>query len=335
MLFFKGQERFPTRRPLPAGLEPRAVGTHARLKQFCKMVLVVVLTVALVIGLPGAVFQGELFDPSGFAALGASCVLALLFYLWHHAARKREEHRYSRALQAGTDLRVAEATTHAAQLKKLAQHLQTVREEERGRLARDLHDEMGSLITSAKLDVARIRTRLTGTQPEAQDRLVHLTQMLDAVIALKRRIVEDLRPSSLDQLGLVATLDILARDFKEQSDVQVRCVLSAVRLAPAAQLTVFRIVQEAMTNIAKYAQAKEVWIHLGEHRGSVVLSVRDDGIGFDLAARTMGSYGLMGMRYRVDAQGGELQVQSSLGHGTLVRAVLPISGGMHTHCVDA
>ncbi|MEY2689394.1 MAG: hypothetical protein RL375_3593, partial [Pseudomonadota bacterium] len=93
------------------------------------------------------------------------------------------------------------------QLTELTHHLQTAREDERARLARDLHDELGALLTSAKFDAARLRARLGAGAPEALERLAHLTQTLDSVIALKRRITEDLRPSSLDHLGLVVTLD--------------------------------------------------------------------------------------------------------------------------------
>ena len=108
-----------------------------------------------------------------------------------------------------------EVRERTAQLTELALHLQTAREDERQRLARDLHDELGALLTSAKLDAARIRSRLAGTAPEALDRLAHLVETLNSSIALGRRIIEDLRPSTLSNLGLVAALDILAREFTD------------------------------------------------------------------------------------------------------------------------
>ena len=109
-----------------------------------------------------------------------------------------------------------------AQLTELTHHLQTAREDERHRLARDLHDELGALLTSAKLDAARIRSRLAGTAPEALERLAHLVATLNSSIALGRRIIEDLRPSTLSNLGLVATLEILAREFAERSGIAGR-----------------------------------------------------------------------------------------------------------------
>ena len=101
-----------------------------------------------------------------------------------------------------------------AQLKELAQHLQTIREDERSRLARELHDELGALLTAAKLDVARLKSRLgSDATADAAERLAHLNETLNGGIALKRRIIEDLRPSSLSNLGLVAALEILLREF--------------------------------------------------------------------------------------------------------------------------
>lgn len=210
------------------------------------------------------------------------------------------------------------------QLTELTHHLQTAREDERSRLARNLHDELGALLTSAKLDAARIRPRLVGVAPEAQARLAHLVEMLDSSIALGRRIVEDLRPSTLDNLGLVATLEILAREFSERSGVPVHCTLVPVALAPAAELVVYRLVQEAVTNISKYAQARQVWLSMSPSGSRwVEVVVRDDGVGFDTQAQPGSAYGLVGMGFRVEAERGSLVVESSPGRGTRIRGRLP------------
>jgi signal transduction histidine kinase len=210
-----------------------------------------------------------------------------------------------------------------AQLTELAQHLQTAREDERARLARDLHDELGALLTSAKLDIARVRMRVGGVAPEVQERLTHLNQTLDTVIALKRRITEDLRPSSLDHLGLAVTLEILAREFAERSGVKIHLQLAAVPLSASAELVAYRMVQEAVTNISKYAQAHQVWFTLCERAGQVELTVRDDGVGFDMASCSHSAYGLVGMRYRVEAERGTLAVESAAGRGTRLSVRLP------------
>jgi signal transduction histidine kinase len=218
------------------------------------------------------------------------------------------------------------------QLIELTRHLQDAREDERQRLARDLHDELGALLTSAKLDAARIKSRLEGVALQAEQRLAHLVQTLDSVIQLTRRIVEDLRPSALTHLGLSATLDILAREFSERSGLPVHCTLDpldGVVLAPRAQLVVYRVVQEAINNISKHAQAvSQVWLTLTAQEGGVQVSVRDDGSGMAGPAeappkRTGSGFGLLGMRYRVEAEKGWMQLRSSPETGTQITAYLP------------
>ncbi len=154
---------------------------------------------------------------------------------------------------------------------------------------------------------------------------MHLVDMLNAGIALKRRVIEDLRPSALSNLGLVATLEILTREFAERSGVEVHCSLEPIELNPAAELVVYRLVQEAITNLSKYAQAGHLWVDLAMHAGQVEISVRDDGVGFDPSLPRISSHGLVGMRFRIEAEGGTLAVASAPGHGTQILARLPAS----------
>jgi signal transduction histidine kinase len=255
--------------------------------------------------------------------LGAASA-GLVGWLWqcNHALRRQRGQQVQAsalAVKLGLDQAVQLRTT---QLTELAQHLQTAREDERLRLARDLHDELGALLTSAKLDAARIRARLGTTAPESQERLAHLVSTLDSMIALKRSIVEDLHPSALNHLGLVATLEILAREFGERSGLPVHCDLDVVQLPASAELMVYRVVQEAITNISKHARARNVNIHMAACDGRVDLSVRDDGVGFDTRVPPRSAYGLVGMRYRVEAEGGTLAVVSAPQQGTLIRLSL-------------
>ncbi len=150
-------------------------------------------------------------------------------------------------------------------------------------------------------------------------------ETLNASIALKRDIVENLRPSTLDTLGLVTTLEIFAREFGERSGIQVICELVPVNLVVASELVVYRMVQEASTNIAKYAKATRVWLSLSSYNGVVSASVRDDGIGFDTATPLTSAYGLVGMKFRVEAENGHMTTTSSLGQGTLIEVRLPES----------
>jgi signal transduction histidine kinase len=260
---------------------------------------------------------------AGVALLSVLCLAALYGLLRQSLALDRQHLEQQRLAQGARERLEQEVRLRTAQLTELAQHLQTAREDERGRLARDMHDELGALLTSAKLDAARIRSRLAGAAPEAQERLAHLVETLNGVIALKRRIIEDLRPSALGHLGLAVTLEIVAREFAERSGVAVHCDLSPVRLVPSAEIVAYRLVQEAITNITKHAGAHTVWVGLREHGDRVEVSVRDDGAGFDTAAQAGSAYGLVGMRFRVEAEHGTLTIVSTPGQGTLVRAVLP------------
>ena len=175
------------------------------------------------------------------------------------------------------------------------------------------------------MDVARLKSRLAGNLPEASERLAHLTSTLNSGIALKRRIVEDLRPSSLSHLGLVASLEILAREFEERSGITVMTDLETVELCGSSQLTVYRLVQESLTNMAKYAHATQAEIRLENFEGYIAVEVKDDGSGFNVDEVNPGSHGLTGMRHRVEAAGGRLTLTSDATTGTRISAVLPKS----------
>ncbi len=268
-----------------------------------------------------------LLNRLGVAVLSVASLAGLFLYLRQGLALEeqldREKQERQRIVQIERERLEVEVERRTAQLVKLTHHIEAAREEERARLARDLHDEMGALLTSAKLDAARIKARLVGIAPEALERLVHLVDTLNSGIALKRSIIENLRPSTLSHLGLAVTLDILARDFAKHSDVQVHCALAPVRLEEAAELVVYRVVQEAITNVSKYAHASQLWLSLSATRGQAELTVQDDGVGFDTAAATNSAYGLVGMRFRVEAENGTLSVESSPSKGTLIRVLLP------------
>ena len=261
----------------------------------------------------------------GIATTALVGLLAFYMYLMQTKALLASGQREQEALERERDLLEKQVRERTASLAELATHLQNVREDERGHLARELHDELGALLTAAKLDVARLKSRLAGNLPEASERLEHLTSTLNTGIALKRRIVEDLRPSSLSHLGLVASLEILAREFEERSGLSIATDLETVELGGSAQLTVYRLVQESLTNIAKYANATQVEISLHNFDSYITVDVKDNGKGFKPENIGPGSHGLAGMRHRVEAAGGKLTVASTEGSGTQVGAVLPKS----------
>jgi signal transduction histidine kinase len=275
-----------------------------------------------------SVLQTLLLNRIGSSAMAALSLLALFMYLRQTTAlvRMREEQR--RIVQSERDQLGLEVMRRTEQLTLLTRHLQSVREEERNRLARELHDELGAWLTAAKLDLARLKSRLGVLTPEVAERVNHLTDGLNSIIALKRRVIEDLHPSALANLGLVAALEILVREWGEHREITVDCEFEPVQLRPSGALTVYRLVQEALTNTAKYAQASEVQVRLSACDGQVQVSVRDNGIGFDMSQHHASAHGLLGMRFRLEAEGGRLVLHSSPGQGTLIQAELPESGAL-------
>jgi signal transduction histidine kinase len=261
----------------------------------------------------------------GVSAMTALSLLALFMYLRQTSALVSQREEQRRVVQAERDQLEIEVAERTDQLTELARHLQTAREDERSHLARELHDELGALLTAAKLDVARLKSRLGAATPEIAERVQHLNDALNSGIALKRRIIEDLRPSSLSNLGLVAALEILIAEWSGSTEIAVERALEPVTLRETGELTVYRLVQEALTNVSKYARATKVEIRVTANAGTVRVSVRDDGIGFDPRQRRASAHGLLGMRYRLESEGGRMVLSSAPGRGTVIEAQIPES----------
>ena len=214
------------------------------------------------------------------------------------------------------------------QLRQLSSALQTIREEERTHIARELHDDLGQLLASLRMDL----TLLQGNNqlPERSQRLIEgmETNLLTAIASL-RRIATNLRPRALDEGGLYFALQGLREDFVERHGIA--CTLLAdeaeLRLDDTASTAVFRIVQEALTNIARHAGATRVVLELGRSNGELLLSIRDDGRGIrseDMEKKE--SLGLVGMRERVWAMDGEITISSEGMAGTSIEIALPLAG---------
>ena len=268
-------------------------------------------------------YRTLMVNRNGVIALAAISLLALFMHLRQTRALVRQRGQQRLAAETERERLEHEVKHRTDQLTELARHLQTAREDERSRLARELHDELGALLTGAKLDLARLRKRIGDAPIELAQRLQSLESGLNSGIALKRRIIEDLSPSTLANLGLVAALEILLREWRERSGVEVHSALEPVRLTASAELTLFRLVQEALTNIGKYAAANRVEVELTARNQRVLVRVRDDGAGFDTGRQPISAHGLLGMKYRLESEGGELVVDSSLGSGTTLSAILP------------
>lgn len=249
-------------------------------------------------------------------------LLAYVFFLRKNAALHASQAAHAAALQGERDSLERQVALRTTALRNLAGHHVRAREDERGRVARELHDEMGGLLTAMKLELARLR-RVPALPPAALERADGIEQRLNEGIAVKRRIVEHLRPTALDQLGLLASLEMLCSEAAGDLGIPVEAALDTVVLETDAELTAYRLVQEALTNVRKYARARRVRVALTPVGDRVRVEVQDDGQGFDADAVPPGHHGLLGMRVRVESHAGELTVTSAPGRGTRIVALLP------------
>lgn len=257
-----------------------------------------------------------------------SMALLTLLMLGFHAVRSRkqatDQSRHEQELQQERDRLEEKVHSRTAELADLTLHLQTAREDERGRIGRELHDELGSLLTAAKIDLEWICRCSDGEPHDIAERLHHVGGLLDGSSAVARRIVEDLRPSALVHLGLAPALENLATDFAGTTGISVATDLSPVQLTESGRITAFRIVQESLTNVARHAHALHVTVSLQSGNGRAVIVVRDDGRGFDAASVRRTAHGLRGMLFRAQSEGGGLRVDSRPGAGTRIEAHLPL-----------
>jgi len=220
-----------------------------------------------------------------------------------------------------------EVGARTAELSELSNYLQTVREEEKSRLSRDIHDELGGILVGAKMDVAWVADRLRGRDPEAAEKLRRALAMLDEGVEMKRRIIEELRPTLLDNLGLAAAIDWQVRQVCDRAGLQ--CTLNLeeadIDLPPEIAIALYRIVQEALTNVVKYAKARHVDVDLVQDAEGLSLVLQDDGIGLPTGADTNAlSHGISGMRQRVRALGGEFNIRGKPRAGTTLEVNIPV-----------
>lgn len=223
----------------------------------------------------------------------------------------------------------AEASPLAADFTddaRFAAWLQRTRDSERAALARELHDELGAILTVARLDVAWLAAQPVCHAPKIAERLAALQRVLTQGIELKRRIVDDLHPTVLTHLGLVPALEQLLASHRTRFRGRVSAALDS-SVAPSGEpaLALYRIVQESLTTIHKYARANFVRVWLRRVHGRIELSIDDDGVGFEPAAIGHGHHGLAGMRHRMLAVGGRLDIAASPGTGTSIRASVPLA----------
>lgn len=269
-----------------------------------------------------SIYSALLVSRIAVGSLTFVSLLSLLLLLKQLQTQDRERKSQASALQHEHVRLEQEVKNRTIRLAELTSHLQSVREDERAYLARELHDELGGLLTVSKLEIARARMKVA-EPAQILLRLERINQHLNKGIALKRRIIEDLRPSALSDLGLVVALHNLCEDVRKGLDIPIVLTTAELQLSPQADLVVYRFIQEALTNIGKYASATRVEVSLKVLDGHAVAEVSDDGIGFDAQIERVGRHGLSGMQFRAESMGGCMTVKSVLGRGSTVRIEFP------------
>jgi signal transduction histidine kinase len=216
------------------------------------------------------------------------------------------------------------------ELRELSAAAHSIREQEQRRMAREIHDELGQSLTALKMDVAWMLGNLSAGSPSLTEKLDTMQAQLDETVAATRRISADLRPLMLDDLGLIPAAEWLAQTFSERTGIPCKLHIRPpdIELAEPHASTLYRILQESLTNVARHAKASEVDVVIEQTDGALTLSVKDDGRGFSQAeARAQKTYGLLGVRERTLLLGGDASVTSEPGRGTTVDVRIPVKAG--------
>jgi signal transduction histidine kinase len=225
---------------------------------------------------------------------------------------------------------VGELKETSKQLHDLAANLESVREEERTQIARELHDQLGQALTAMKFDLAWLTDQLKQKDPLLAQKTKTVTEQMDTTIKTVRRIATELRPGMLDDLGLAASIEWQARDFGKRTGIM--CAVSVpyddLHLTRSQSVALFRIFQEALTNVARHASAQHVKVRLTNSSEAVTLQVHDDGRGIQTQEIAgLRSLGLLGMKERATRLGGNFTIRGAPGSGTVVTVTIPVNQG--------
>lgn len=223
---------------------------------------------------------------------------------------------------------------NSEQLRALSASLEAAREEEGTRIAREIHDELGAALSSLRWDLEDVDEAISrlGERSQVEElrkKIAAMMRLTDTTVNTVRRIASELRPIGLDDLGLVAAIEMQARQFQERTGISIQCdcALEKVELSRDKSTTAFRIFQEALTNILRHAEATRVNIQIKEEEGEFILTIRDNGRGITNEEKSgQRTLGLLGMRERVHLIGGKIDINGLAGKGTVVTVRIPISG---------
>ena len=247
-------------------------------------------------------------------------LVPLLYYFWYRPLNQQMHERQR----------------SENEVRELSHRLLTVGEEERCKLARDLHDEFGQKLTSLQMRLESLSTAIASDDPERQKFSGHCRQLASMASDLGdelRLVVADLRPGLLQELGIGSALEVFLDELRgQQPDLKIEFTCSGLRERPSNEVetVLFRVAQEALNNILKHAGARVVSARLAVSFPQIILGIQDDGIGFEppdgRAPTRLSGFGLVGMRERVASLGGRIHIASRPGRGTLVRVELPLQG---------
>ncbi len=213
------------------------------------------------------------------------------------------------------------------EIRKLSQHLETIREEERKQIATELHDELGQILTAIKMDVSWIRDKMPPERKGIKKRTGSTIEIINEAIRSVQRLSMELRPRMLDDLGLMETLKAFFSEYEKWAKISINYDLPQKEpdLIPGQEISVFRIIQESLTNIARHAGATEVKLIIKERNDNLDLKIQDNGIGIpDEKVHSSESFGILNMRERIQGWGGTFEIKGITGKGTTITARLPV-----------
>ena len=214
----------------------------------------------------------------------------------------------------------------SVRLRELTAHLQSIREEERSRIAREIHDELGQVLTALSLDVRWLKKRLPAEQMELQDKIQSMAELITATVRSISRICSELRPAILDDVGLSAAIEWQAEEFTSRTGIacNIRTDPPEIKLSEELSVAVFRIFQETLTNIVRHARASKVAVQLRLTPSEFSMKVCDDGVGIEVSGQQkVKTFGLLGVKERVRGFGGELKMATGDAGGTCIDIVIP------------
>ena len=223
-----------------------------------------------------------------------------------------------------------EIKTSRQRLRELSSHVENIKEEERGRIARDIHDEIGVLLTALKMDMAWLAQRLPQGGSALHDKVQAMSDLLDTAGSSANNLVHNLRPAFLDCFGIVAAIEIEAKEFTKRTGIPCKITKSddEIELRGEQSIALFRVFQEILNNTMKHAAAKQVKIEIRKTVNCVYLAVSDDGKGFDKTSRNKPlSFGLRNIQERIKHLGGDVRITSEPGKGTQIAVSLPLDDG--------